>query len=444
MSKRKLNWTCSYCSKIFRNPIILSCDDSICSEHLFERDVVRENKIKCKECNEEFEVKNNQFKSNKGLKKLTESHSYLRSKELRLKQQLEISIKKFYQYYDEFIHNQSKLESDVFDHFQEMRFQIDEHREMLRENNAEIDDIALAMIDETKKYEVKYLNSLREKLLEPSSFEETKSLETELNLVEDTFRDPNLLIETIQKMQQKQDEFLKDIQLKLNEMNQVKDHLKETNYFKPNLSSFDHNETSSLFGSIKFKKHPSTNSLKSSQILNGEQQSIQLIKLCQFSPNDSWSLLYRGTRDGFGSNDFHSRCDGHSNTLTILKAKESKFIFGGYTTIDWVSSVQWRSDPNAFLFSLTNKDNTPLKMKIDPNSHHHAIRCNSSCGPSFGGVLCNDIHIASNANIKLKSYSNLGDSYKHPRYECVTHEALSFLAGSFYFLLDEIEVHQKE
>ena len=57
-----------------------------------------------------------------------------------------------------------------------------------------------------------------------------------------------------------------------------------------------------------------------SQILKGEQQCLELLKLCEFSPNEKWSLLYRGTRDGFDSNDFHSKCDGHSNTLTILKA----------------------------------------------------------------------------------------------------------------------------
>jgi hypothetical protein len=63
------------------------------------------------------------------------------------------------------------------------------------------------------------------------------------------------------------------------------------------------------------------NSFESSQILKGDRQSFELIKLCEFSPNDKWSLLYRGTRDGFGAKDFHSNCDGHSNTLTILKAR---------------------------------------------------------------------------------------------------------------------------
>ncbi len=50
-------------------------------------------------------------------------------------------MEKFVQFYDEFQQNKTKLESDAFSHFQEMRFQIDQHREELKKK---IDDIALA------------------------------------------------------------------------------------------------------------------------------------------------------------------------------------------------------------------------------------------------------------------------------------------------------------
>jgi hypothetical protein len=89
-----------------------------------------------------------------------------------------------------------------------------------------------------------------------------------------------------------------------------------------------------------------------------------LINLCEFFQNDKLSLLYRGTRDGFGSNDFHSKCDGHSNAFTIFKAKESGFAFGGFTSVEWDSSSGHKSDPNAFLFSLTNKDNKIFWKRI--------------------------------------------------------------------------------
>ena len=296
------------------------------------------------------------------------------------------------------------------------------------------------MIDRTNKCQEKQLNSIKEKLFENSSFDETKSLLTELNQIEETFRNPNLLIETIKEMQRKQDESLRDIQSKLNEINQVKDNLKASNEFQPNLSFFDQEDQTSLFGSIKLLENQSNvNSLKC-EILNNQQQYFDLIKLCEFSPNDKWSLLYRGTRDGFGSDVFHSKCDGHTNTLTLFKAKQSSYIFGGFASVDWDSSMKCKSDPNAFLFSLTNKDNTPMKMKVDLNYEDRAIRCDSELGPSFGF----DVNVVNNANTSIDSYSRLGDSYSHPQYRFGTKEAEAFLAGSKYFQLDEIEVYLKE
>ena len=75
--------TCSYCSKIVKDSIELPCEDSICLEHLSERDVVKENKIKCGESNEEFQIKDIEFKSSKACQKLKESQSYLGEEETR-------------------------------------------------------------------------------------------------------------------------------------------------------------------------------------------------------------------------------------------------------------------------------------------------------------------------------------------------------------------------
>ncbi len=152
------------------------------------------------------------------------------------------------------------------------------------------------------------------------------------------------------------------------------------------------------------------------------------------------TLLYRSTRGGFGSNDFHSKCDGHSNTFTIFKAAESSNIFGGFTTVDWNGTSEGKSDPNAFIFSLTNKDNQSLKMKIDPNQHGEAIYFDSDNGPTFGCDIC----IPSNPKTTMDSFSILGHAYSHPQYSFGTDEAQTFLAGSHQFQLDEIEVFQKK
>ena len=408
---------------------MLPCDDSICREHLSESDVINENRIKCKECSEEFQVKCDEFRTNKTLNKQVVNQSYLSEDEMSLKHDLDESIRKLFQSYDEFNQNKTIRESLVTSQFEEIRSQIDQHRDKLKER---IDAIALKIKDETKFYEAMYLKSLKESF---TSFDQGKSLENELNEIEYTFRDPNLLIETIREMQQKKEESLNEIQSKLNEINQVKDNLKSIPEFQPNLSLFNQRRTS-LFGSFKLQGYSSMNSLKSEILIDGRQCS-ELIDICEFSPNDKWSLLYRGTRDGFGTKAFHSECDSHANTLTLLKAKGSGFIFGGYTTVSWDSLSGDKSDANAFIFSLTNGDNEPLKMKINPNDHEFAIRCNPGYGPVFGGGF----HIAKPT---MDSYSYLGHTYSHPQYAYQTNEASTFLAGSSDFQLDEIEVYQKD
>jgi hypothetical protein len=133
-----------------------------------------------------------------------------------------------------------------------MKFKIDEHRGKLKRK---IDLIASHMIGETRNFEKMYSNHLKEKF---SSFDDSKSsLEIDLNQLEEIFGEPNFLIETIKEMQQKQHEPLKDIQLKLYEI-QVKELLEDTNDFQPNLSFFNQEDTS-LFGSIRLSE---SNSLK--------------------------------------------------------------------------------------------------------------------------------------------------------------------------------------
>ena len=65
----------------------------------------------------------------------------------------------------------------------------------------------------------------------------------------------------------------------------------------------------------------------------------------------------------------------------------------------------------------------------------------NSFGPTFGSG--HEIQIATNANTNISS-SNLGYNYKHPQYTAGTNQAKMFLAGSFQFLLSEIEVYKKE
>jgi hypothetical protein len=160
----------------------------------------------------------------------------------------------------------------------------------------------------------------------------------------------------------------------------------------------------------------------------------KLFNLCGFKWNQKWTLLYRGSLHGFKASDFHSKCDGISKTLTIIKAKTSGNIFGGYTeaTLD---GTRWKSDKNSFIFSLINSENQPVKMNITNGQEQHAIFSHPTCGPTFG--VTGDAFITS-ANSNLACiYSNLGsiDVFQ-------SEKSKLFLAGSYKFDVEEIEVFQ--
>ena len=80
----------------------------------------------------------------------------------------------------------------------------------------------------------------------------------------------------------------------------------------------------------------------------------------------------------------HSRCEGKSKTLTRVKSTAG-FIFGGYTSKPWRSPVlfgEYKEDPYAFMYTLKNPCNIPMKLKvIDPK---YAVYHVDSYGPTFG------------------------------------------------------------
>jgi hypothetical protein len=106
------------------------------------------------------------------------------------------------------------------------------------------------------------------------------------------------------------------------------------------------------------------------------------------------------------------------------------------------------TDKNAFIFSLVNTKQAPIKIGIDfkKNNYVAAIHSDKRFGPVFGDRyddVGHDIFISNYSNVTYKSYSGLGASFKHPLYEVGSEEANSFLAGTTFFKVNEIEVFQK-
>jgi hypothetical protein len=160
-------------------------------------------------------------------------------------------------------------------------------------------------------------------------------------------------------------------------------------------------------------------------------------------------LKYRASRDGFSAKNFHSKCDGIPNTLTIIKSTNGN-IFGGYAEEAWTSGTNV-TDQISFIISLINKENKPFVSMFTSSPHpcqhlrqqFHELYCDSSYGPSFGHDTFNgtfDIRVSSNSNVNHASHSDFGYSFKHPDYPAGSAKARSILAGSYNFQTVEIEV----
>ena len=152
-------------------------------------------------------------------------------------------------------------------------------------------------------------------------------------------------------------------------------------------------------------------------------------------------LLWRGSRNGFGAGTFHRLCDGTAKTLTVIKSTTG-YIFGAYTSVAWASpsTAAYKSDSKAFLFTLTNPANMPLKLKIKAGQEHHAVVHGSGYGPIFGDG--NDLGIEDQSNTNTKSRVR-SSSYDAPNGQTGNAAGIFYHGGSNeYFTTVDIEVYE--
>jgi len=84
-------------------------------------------------------------------------------------------------------------------------------------------------------------------------------------------------------------------------------------------------------------------------------------------------LLYRGSRDGFGAEDFHGKCDNKGATVTVIRDVGGS-LFGGFTEKSWKSEGNLSTADKAFLFSLNNNSGLgPIKMRMKESEKSNAM-----------------------------------------------------------------------
>ena len=173
-----------------------------------------------------------------------------------------------------------------------------------------------------------------------------------------------------------------------------------------------------------------------SNFLSSEQRTkitewIQENTTCTLPPA---ALLYRGSRDGWSSANFHSHCDNKGPTVTVIRSTGG-YIFGGYTDQPWASNGDWVTSSKAFLFVLhCHSGLDPTKMPLKGSSNQHAHYNCSSYGPTFGAG--HDLMLGNNANSGNNSAFSIGNTYQCPAGQ----DSSTFLTGGGYFQVDEMEV----
>ena len=222
---------------------------------------------------------------------------------------------------------------------------------------------------------------------------------------------------------------VKELEEKLNEKEKAIEDLKEEIKDLRNDMIKESNENSKVEKEMKDLLH---------QVRKGIAIGSQIIRYDEFNFIESavrktmnknvkfFNLLYRGSRNGFRAQDFHEKCDGKKNTITVILTRNGR-RFGGFTHAKWDKSNGYKSDERGFLFSLDSKEVYANKKE------NYGIYCYNDKGPAFGGG--HDLFIDDNCNKDNESYDNSNHSYE-------TYGKKYALAGTKYFYVEDYEVYE--
>lgn len=158
-----------------------------------------------------------------------------------------------------------------------------------------------------------------------------------------------------------------------------------------------------------------------------------------------FELLYRGTRDGFTCESFHSQLDGKSPLIFFIKSADHLRVFGGYCSTPMTTPEEpskFLYDHNAFIFSITMRS----KHLVYQNECNALQHFKSGCLFAFGW---GDFGIKEHCDEREDNWSNFGCTkwtkytYTLPRsIKENTDAAYRYLAGAHEFRVLEVEAYK--
>jgi hypothetical protein len=168
--------------------------------------------------------------------------------------------------------------------------------------------------------------------------------------------------------------------------------------------------------------------LKFESCILNDAQETQLLALLEDFSFVEVTLLYKGSRDGYGAADFHRLCDFQGPSLTVITST-SGHVFGGFASSSWTSDNHWTKAVDSWLFMI--KEEMALKYAGKPGIMRHLFG-DAGCGVVFGSnrELC-----VSDSCDRNLSNLNAGSSFFNLDNMDMMHSS-----GNGNFLVKEIEV----
>ena len=116
-----------------------------------------------------------------------------------------------------------------------------------------------------------------------------------------------------------------------------------------------------------------------SYIIRKKEEELSIKNWINSYKQIRFNLLFRMSRDGTTTINFHTRCDNKGKTLILIETKDGK-RFGGYTSLQWNMDGEKRYGENIWLFNL---ETIIFKYPLIKPGKTPAIICDMNNGPSF-------------------------------------------------------------
>ena len=232
----KEDFLCKICGKIRKEPIFLPCKcASVCKEHTILKQQ-QDTTVECVECRQVFDLnKKLDFKENKLKRTLIENGAYLTQDELNFKKEIEELFHKMGNILDKLDTRISNFAVTQFDHFEQIRREIDIKRETILQqivsecenDTTKINKTSIEMIRDVERFEAEFKRNFEQEIKPHLSI---INIDKEKAFLVEFFREPNLNLDSLSILKSKYEQKFNDLHKRLLNFNLYEYDLKRNRF----------------------------------------------------------------------------------------------------------------------------------------------------------------------------------------------------------------------